>query len=86
MRNADCSDSWVERSEWNAMRVLSLMSGKLCCFRMRVRASNRLFSCLAESGVVVGVARQIVFKRISIGRQSVIVGCMFENLTFIQQK
>ena len=43
MRNADCSDSWVERSEWNAMRVLSLMSGKLCCFRMRVRASNRLF-------------------------------------------
>ncbi len=81
MRNADCSDSWVERSEWNAM-----MSGKLCCFRMRVRASNRLFSCLAESGVVVGVARQIVFKRISIERQSVMVGCMFENLTFIRQK
>lgn len=86
MRNADCSEPLFDKSVWNAMRVLSLMSSRSFCFRMCVRFSKMLFSCLAESGAVVGVALQMVFRRISMGRQIVIVGRMFENLTFIRQK
>lgn len=83
MRNADCSDSWVERSEWNAMRVLSLMFKKLFCFRVCVRASNMLFSYLAESGVNKGKALQSEFRKMNGTRQSVVVSFMFENLTFV---
>lgn len=68
------------------MRVLSLMSSRLFCLRMRVSVSNMLFSCLEESGIGVSVAWQTVFREQSMKRENAIIGFMFDGLTFIGQK